>query len=332
MTDRIIDISGTVANLHVRNSQLVIEPEGGEAVTTPISELGVLVLAQPHVRLTQSVLASIAEAGGSVVITNQTFMPVAMLLPLQTHTTQTERIAAQASAPLPLRKRLWGQIVAAKIRAQGNLLLELHGEDGGLVPMSERVKSGDSEHLEGQAARRYWPLLFHDEKFRRGREGPDQNAHLNYGYAVLRALVSRAVCAAGLHPSLGLQHHNRYDAFCLASDMMEPYRPIVDRAVYRWIGNHDAAAGVDKQAKAFLIGEILRRYACEGESRTLFDIVARAASSLARAFMGDRHPIAPKSGARWGPRSEGRDLQLPEVRYETASALRVSSHVAHGDV
>jgi CRISPR-associated protein Cas1 len=292
---RILDISECAATLHVRYSQLVIEMDGSE-VTTPLSDLAVLVISHPRVLMTQAVISGLAENGGSVVICGDKHLPSAMMLPLQTHTTQTERFAKQAQASLPLRKRLWQQIVQAKIRAQGRALRDLHGNDSGLLAMAERVRSGDVGNFESQASRRYWPLLFADPKFRRGSEGPDQNNHLNYGYAVLRATVARALCAAGLHPSLGLQHHNRYDPFCLANDLMEPFRPVIDRAVYHWVGDHDPKLPLDKNAKAFLVTPFTERYEFENESRTLFDLIARAASSLARAFMG-----------------ESKQLQIPEV-------------------
>ena len=194
-------------------------------------------------------------------------------------------ISTRVGASLPLRKRLWQQLVRAKIRAQGRLLQELHGTDSGLVAMAERVNSGDAGNIESQASRRYWPLVFNDPKFRRGSEGPDQNAHLNYGYAILRATVSRALCAAGLHPSFGLQHHNRYDPFCLANDVMEPFRPAIDRAVYRWIQDHDPAEPLKKEAKAALLAPFFARFVVEGESRTLFDGAARVSSDLASAFL-----------------------------------------------
>lgn len=288
MTDRILDISEASATLHVRYSQLVIEPESGPEVTTPLSELAVLVISHPRVLMTQSVISGMAESGGSVVICDGKHLPVAMMLPLQAHTTQAERFARQALAPLPLRKRIWQQIVRAKISAQGRLLRELHGDHAGLLAIPERVRSGDASNLESQASRRYWPLLFQNPKFRRGGPGPDQNAHLNYGYAVLRATVARALCGAGLHPSFGVQHHNRYNPFCLADDLMEPFRPLVDRAVYYWVQDHDPGEPLDKEAKAWLLEPILRRYACEGESRTLFDLLARSAASLARAFLEKR--------------------------------------------
>lgn len=255
-------------------------------MTTLLSDLGVLVISHPRVLMSQAVISGMAAHGGAVLICDPNHSPAAMMLPLQVHTTQTERFAKQVQAGLPLRKRLWQQIVQAKIQAQGRLLRELHGNDAGLLAMARRVRSGDTANLEAQASRRYWPLLFQDPKFRRGSEGPDQNNHLNYGYAVLRATVARALCAAGLHPSLGLQHHNRYDAFCLASDLMEPFRPVVDRVVYLWIQEHDPKEPLAKEAKAWLLQPFLRRYAAEGEERGFFDLVTRAASSLAQAFLG----------------------------------------------
>jgi CRISPR-associated protein Cas1 len=141
--------------------------------------------------------------------------------------------------------------------------------------------------LEAQAARRYWSLLFHDSKFRRGSEGPNQNRHLDYGYTVLRAAVARALCAAGLHPSIGLRHKNRYDAFCLAADVMEPFRPLIDRRVAHWIAREDCTAPLDPRTKNWLIGAVTTRYECEREERTLFDILLRTANSLAKCVTGE---------------------------------------------
>lgn len=286
MTERLLDVSEAAARLSVRDAQLLIEPDSGDPVTTPIRELAAVVLSHPRTSITQAAVSQIAAAGGTVVFCGSDYLPAAMMLPVTAHSTQCERFARQWSAPLPLRKRLWQQVVSAKIRAQGKLLREWRGNDLGLLKMAERVRSGDPDNLEGQAARRYWPAVFADPHFRRGREGPDQNAHLNYGYAVLRAVTARAICAAGLHPSAGLQHHNRYNAFCLADDLMEPYRPLVDRAVAVWIQEHDPAQPLDKPAKAHLIAPFMRRYEVEGESRTFFDLMGRLTASLARALGG----------------------------------------------
>jgi CRISP-associated protein Cas1 len=160
--------------------------------------------------------------------------------------------------------------------------------------MSARVRSGDVGNLEAQAARRYWQHLFPSKPFRRGSEENDQNRHLDYGYTVLRAAVARALCAAGLHPSIGLQHSNRYDPFCLAADVMEPFRPLIDRRVAQWVAREDVTAPLDSRAKNWLIGAVTARYIYEREERTLFDILLRVANSLAKCVTGElRDPELP---------------------------------------
>jgi CRISP-associated protein Cas1 len=246
-----------------------------------------------------------------LIVSDEKHLPAAMLLPLSTHSTQTERFARQAAVSLPTRKRAWRQIVQAKLQAQARLLEEIIGKDGGLGLMAGKVRSGDPDNLEAQAARIYWQALFGKDNpdspgqvFHRDREGEGVNPHLNYGYAVLRAIVARALCAAGLHPSLGVHHHNRYDTFCLADDLMEPFRPLVDRVVARLplkseISNvqsqNEAPAAVipvqagtqaptiqlDRNSKKAILEGLLVRYSAEGESRTLFDWVSRSASLLA---------------------------------------------------
>jgi CRISPR-associated protein Cas1 len=302
MIDRIVEIANP-ARLSVRDAQLVIEaPQTARLkedqltlpFTTPISEIAVLLLAHPQITLSQAVLSRIAEAGGAVVTIDGNFLPASMLLPVQSHFLQTERFAKQMQLTLPTRKRLWQHIVRAKIRAQGELLQELHGSDHGLLAMAVRVRSDDAGNLEAQAARKYWGLIFGDKAFRRGSGNPDQNRHLDYGYTVLRAAVARALCTAGLHPSIGLRHKNRYDAFCLAADVMEPFRPLVDRRVCQWIAREDAAAPFDPRTKNWLIGATTSRYRHDHEERSLFDILLRTANSLAKCVTGElRDPEVP---------------------------------------
>jgi CRISPR-associated protein Cas1 len=297
MIDRIVEISNP-ARLSIRDAQLVIERPKEEQLTlpftTPVSEIAVLLLAHPQISLSQAVLSRIAEAGGSVVTINGNFLPASMLLPVQSHFIQTERFAKQMEMTLPTRKRLWQQIVRAKIKAQGELLRELHGNDHGLIAMAARVRTGDQGNLEAQAARKYWGLVFGDSKFRRGSDKADQNRHLDYGYTVLRAAVARALCAAGLHPSIGLQHKNRYDAFCLAADVMEPFRPLVDRRVSQWIAKEGAEEPFDSRTKSWMIGATTSRYILDREERSLFDIVLRTANSLAKSIAGEtRDPEIP---------------------------------------
>jgi CRISPR-associated protein Cas1 len=325
MTDRILDISDRPARLTARGGLLVIDfgkpwekpgrsnasdsemgsgshvprdPESGlrardtQSHTVPFADIAVLVTSHPQISFTQGVLAGLAATGGLLIVSNEKHLPAAMMLPLSTHSTQTERFARQAAVSLPTRKRAWQQIVQAKLRAQARLLEELTGSEAGLGAMAAKVRSGDPDNLEAQGARLYWQSLFGGEPagvpaepFRRDPEGEGINLYLNYGYAVLRAIVARALCAAGLHPSLGVHHHNRYDTFCLADDLMEPFRPLVDRVVAllrREIAEAAPATEIqlDQSSKRAVLEGLLVRYTGEGESRTLFDWASRAASSL----------------------------------------------------
>jgi CRISPR-associated protein Cas1 len=331
MIDRIIDIAKP-ARLSVRDSQLVIERVQEEQLslpfTTPVSEIAVLLLAHPQITLSQAVLSRIAEVGGAVVTIDAKFLPASMLLPVQAHFLQTERFARQIELTAPTRKRLWQQIVRAKIKAQGELLLELHGNDHGLIAMSARVRPGDEGNLEAHAARKYWGLVFGQNngiRFRRGSGEPDQNRHLDYGYTVLRAAVARALCAAGLHPSIGLQHSNRYDAFCLAADVMEPFRPLIDRQVALWLANHSADSDIDSATKQHLIAATTMRYVLEREERSLFDILLRTTNALARCITGEQRDLTPPtllqpSTDAAPPRRPVRSVRLTKERSEASTA------------
>jgi len=287
MTDRILDFSEKPARLNVRLKQLVVKRREMPDVSMPLAELAVLIVSHPQVSYTQAVLAGLAEAGGAFVACNRRHLPVGMFLPLVAHHAQTQRFAAQARVALPVRKRLWRQLVQAKINAQAETLEALHGTDAGLRALVAQVRSGDPANVEARAARRYWPVLFADADFRRHREDEDQNLLLNYGYSVLRAIVARAICGAGLHPSLGIHHHNRYDAYCLADDLMEPFRPTVDRAVAQYVATHEEFSEIESAAKQQIIGRLTARYLIGGRQRTLFDVVARLACSLADVFLGN---------------------------------------------
>lgn len=282
--DRVIDFSMGQARLSVRYDQLIIERDGQTPVSTPIREIAVLVLANRRVTLTQAVLSKVMDAGGAIVVADEAMLPSGLMLPLNGHTTQTQRMIAQAGATQPVRKRIWQQIVIAKIQAQAAALELRLGDSAGLEELARQVRSGDPENLEAQAAQRYWPLLFGDPDFRRRRERDDQNRLLNYGYAVLRAAVGRAICAAGLHPSLGVHHHSRNNPFCLADDLMEPWRPLIDLEVAEMVGERGVDAPLDGYAKQRLVGVLHERLRDSGESRTVFEWISRSAASLARAL------------------------------------------------
>lgn len=291
MTERILDFAESRAYLRLQHEQLVVDREEDAAITVPMSEVAALILAHPKVTCSQPALAQLMHHGAAVIICDASNRPVGMMLPIEGHSVQTERFAAQASATLPTKKRLWKDIVRRKIQQQAELLETIHGGDHGLHHLAKSVRSGDTSNREATAARRYWTALFDDPTFRRRFDAHDQNRLLNYGYAVLRAVVGRAVCAAGLHPSLGVHHHNRYNAFCLADDLMEPYRPLIDEAVVEFVNSYGADAPLDRVGKQMLLEAILQRYRADDEVRTLFDLCSRTAVSLAKVFLNESDRI-----------------------------------------
>lgn len=286
MPDRILDFSEEAAHLSVRLANLVIRRAEKEELSLPLAEIGVVVASHPAITLTQAVLAGLCSAGGAFLTCDEKRLPVGLMLPLQGHFTQTERISIQVNAKLPVRKRIWRQIVCTKVLAQASVLDVEHGHDLGLAAIAKRVRSGDPDNVEAQAARRYWSAVFGDDSFRRDRDAADVNRVLNYGYAVLRAMTGRAVCAAGLHPSIGLHHHNRYSQFTLADDLMEPFRVVVDRAAIEISKTWGPNAELDRVVKAHLLESLNSRYWLHDEQRSLFEILARAANSLVEVFAG----------------------------------------------
>ncbi len=290
MTDRILDLSDEPATLHIRQGLLLVQRDGHQDITVPPSDIAAVVASHGRVMFTQAVLAELATAGAAFVACDRRHMPVAMLLPLDAHHVQAERMAVQVSASLPTRKRLWQQLVRAKIDAQVDVLVRITGRDHGLPKLKSQVRSGDPTNVEARAARRYWTALFGKE-FRRDYEAEDHNRLLNYGYAVIRAITARAICGAGLHPTIGLHHKNRYNSFALADDLMEPFRPIVDEAVHRFVDVHGRHAPLDSAARQALLSALLCNGESDGEVRTLFDLVARLAFSLVAVFDGRRRTL-----------------------------------------
>lgn len=286
MTDRILEVAESPARLSLDLECLRVEGAGFPPQRISLEDLGLLVISHPQVNVSAALLQALAIEGVAVLLCDAKHLPAGMMMPLQSHHLQAERMAAQNAASLPLRKRLWRQVVKHKIRMQASLLSRLYGQDGGISFLVSKVKSGDPENLEAQAARRYWPLLFQDPAFRRDREARDQNRHLNYGYAIIRAQVARALCASGLHPAMGLQHHNRYDPFPLADDLMEPYRVFIDEVV---VGLKPGVAKQDqlpREVRATILGVLHRRVMIEGEDRSLADAIFHGAQSLASCLCG----------------------------------------------
>lgn len=285
MTNRVLDLAERPARLSAKDGLLVVET--GEASRQfPLAHLAVVVCSHPQIVWSQPAMAQLAESGGLAVVCNAKHQPVAMTLPLAAHSTQTARFQAQASAGLALRKRLWRQIVAAKVLAQSKALERLQGRTYGLEHLARRVRVANASTLEATASRVYWPLVFEDSRYRRGDDLDSRNGLLNYGYAIVRAVTARALCAAGLHPCLPLHHHNKYDPFPLANDLMEPFRPLVDEWVARWCSGVPGPWPLDGKSKASLLGCLTGRFKGGGESRSLFDWVERVAECLTRCLEG----------------------------------------------
>ena len=221
-------------------------------------------------------------------------LPVGLLLPLCGNTTQSERFRYQIEASLPLKKQLWQQTVQAKICNQAEVLSKCtDAEIGCMQVWSKEVKSGDSDNLEGRAAAYYWKKLFgHIADFNRDREGVPPNNLLNYGYAILRAVVARALVSSGMLPTLGIHHHNRYNAYCLADDIMEPYRPYVDEMVFNQVKERGLPEeGLTKEWKAELLKIPVLDVVISGKRSPLMIAVTQTTASLYRCYCGESRKI-----------------------------------------
>jgi len=285
--ERVLDFSDAAARLSLRHEQLVVTVEDREPLTVPMAEIAAVILAGPRLTATQPALAGLMRHAAAVIVCDESRQPSGMMLPINAHAMQTQRMLAQVRASVPTGKRLWKQIIQRKIRAQAAILDTTGRGESGLRALAREVRSGDTTNREGLASQRYWPLLFGDPDFRRRREADNQNRLLNYGYAVLRAAVGRAVCAAGLHPSIGVHHHGRTNPWCLADDLMEPYRPLVDLAVVELVGRYPSVCPLDAEAKGRLVAVLTDRLESDGESRTVSDWIQRTAASLAQVFLGE---------------------------------------------
>lgn len=281
------------AYLSLRNGQLVVklekhdnEPE--KQATVPIEDIGVVVLDHRQITLTHGVMAALLDNNAAVVTCDNSHMPVGLMLPLEGHTVQQERFQDQLGASLPLRKQLWQQTVQQKILNQAALLRELHSiETGNMRKWAKEVLSGDSTNLEGRAAVFYWSQMFPSiPNFTRSRDGVYPNALLNYGYAILRAVIARALVGSGLLPTLGIHHHNRYNAYCLADDIMEPYRPYVDRLVVETMATCCDVEVTTAIKSRLLIVPTLEVH-IGGQRSPLMVAASQTTASLVRCFSGE---------------------------------------------
>ena len=297
---------GNPAYLSLRNAQLIIRlPEVVDndtlpeyfkqvsEVSIPREDIGVIVLDHKQITITSGVLEAFLENNCAVLTCDSKSMPVGLLLPLHGNTTQNERFRQQLDASLPLSKQLWQQTVKAKIENQAAVLKECTGEEIKCMRVwAANVRSGDPDNQEARAAAYYWKNLFRIEGFTRDRDGIPPNNLLNYGYAILRAVVARGLVASGLLPTLGIHHHNRYNAYCLADDIMEPYRPYVDRLVYSIVRQGGNYAELTKELKVRLLTIPTLETNIAGKRSPLMIAVGQTTASLYKCFSGELRKIS----------------------------------------
>ena len=295
------------AYLSLKNKQLVVkfpEIEKNDSLpdsfkteclkTIPVEDIGVIILDNKQITITHGLIETLLENNCALITCRNNRMPNGLLLPLEGNTIQRERFTAQIEASLPLKKQLWQQTIQIKIENQAYVLQTMRNQEvKNMLKWANEVRSGDSDNLEGRAAVYYWRNLFPDiENFVRGREEIPPNNLLNYGYAILRAVVARALVTSGLLPTLGIHHHNRYNAYCLADDIMEPYRPFVDKLVVEIVGTEkNLSEDFSKEMKTKLLQIPVLDVVINGQRSPLMIAVGQTTASLAKCFLGESRKI-----------------------------------------
>jgi CRISPR-associated protein Cas1 len=289
---------GNPCHLKTINEQLVIcynHVKGQEDMadkTVPIEDIGVIVLDHEQITLSHRLMEKLLENNAALITCNEKHMPTGMLLNLDGNSTQAERFKYQQDASIPLKKQLWQQTVQYKIANQAAVLKHFDINCGRMMELSKAVKSGDSDNYEAQAAAFYWKVLFPDAwHFVRHREGAAPNNLLNYGYAILRGIVARSLVGSGMLPTLGIFHHNKYNAYALADDIMEPYRPYVDLLVRQIIDETSNIAILTKELKARLLQIPSMDVMIDEEKSPLMIATQRTTASLAKCYSGESRKL-----------------------------------------
>lgn len=278
-------------HLSLKNKQLQVAERGGMVIkTAPVEDIGFLVLDHPQISFTMKLVEELSDFNVATVFCDSKHMPASMLLPLDAHHIQSELFRAQVAASEPLKKNLWKQTIESKIRNQALLLEKLGKKSTQLKAIAKTIKSGDSDNREGFAARIYWTALFGSD-FIRERFGSAPNPFLNYGYILLRSAVARALAGSGLLATLGIHHRNRYNAFCLADDIMEPYRPYVDEIAYDLNEKYPDTIQLEKEHKAELLHLMAVDVKIGDNKRPLMIALSQTTASLSRCFSGEQRKI-----------------------------------------
>ncbi|RFM27130.1 type II CRISPR-associated endonuclease Cas1 [Deminuibacter soli] len=279
---------GNPAYLKTSNEQMVIElPESGETKSASIEDIGLLILDHQQITLTQALITKLLANNVALVTCDGTHHPTGMLLNLDGHTLQSQKFQAQIEATVPLKKQLWQQTVEAKLANQAAVLAIEKAENNYLLNLAKTVKSGDVDNCEAKGAAYYWKAVFPDFlAFRRERYGPPPNNLLNYGYAIIRAIVARSLVGSGLLPTLGIFHRNQYNAYCLADDIMEPYRPFVDKVVCQLVRSNGKFLEMTPAMKTALLAIPASDVLIEGQKSPLMNAVQKTTASLSKCFEG----------------------------------------------
>ncbi len=293
---------GNPAYLSLKLRQLVIrfpstddltesDKHGKTAKTIPIEDIGIVILDNKQITLTHGLLEFLLENNCAVITCDSHHLPVGLLLPLHGNTVQNERFRQQLDATLPLKKQLWQQTIQTKIHNQAAVLQYVTGrEHCNMNAWENAVRSGDPENMEARAAVYYWKTVFPEiPDFIRGQFGEDPNGLLNYGYAILRAIIARSLVGSGLLPTLGIHHHNRYNAYCLADDIMEPYRPYVDKVVIDIFRQGDCS--LTKEVKIKLLSIVSMEVNISSKRSPLMVAASTTSASLAKCFSGETRKI-----------------------------------------
>ena len=306
MIGRIVEVAGDGRYLSLDRGFLVVSHKGEEMGRTPIDDVTALIGNAHGLVYSNNLLVALAERGTPFVLCGANHRPAGLLWPVENHHRQAARMDAQLRASLPLRKRVWKEIVQAKIGMQAAVVGLFDGPEPPLRRLAGKVRSGDPSNVEGQAARLYWGLLF-GKTFRRDRDAPGANAMLNYGYTVLRAIVARQVIAAGLHPGIPLHHTNEGNAMRLVDDLMEPFRPLVDACVRRLVESSNVEMNPATRRELAVLGT--RSLRTSRGISPLGLVVQRLAGSLAHVY---EHPATP--------------LEFPDTNKAVLSALWDDPH------
>ena len=281
---------GNPTYLKLKDNQLKIEDPLTKEVkgSVPIEDLGFLVLDHYQITISHQLIVMLQQNNVVIISCDESHLPLGLMLPMNGHVEHSERLRNQINCSEPLRKQLWKQTVEAKIYQQKEVLRKNKLPFDPMITYMNAIKSGDSTNMEGIAAQHYWKYLFDD--FTRERKGDAPNNFLNFGYAILRSMVARALVSSGLNPTIGIFHKNKYNAYCLADDIMEPYRPYVDLLVVDWLEQTDSYV-LDKSAKAHLLQLATYDVYINGLQRPLITALSITTSSLCKCFMGESRVI-----------------------------------------